>query len=265
MSLAGGIAGLRIGKPEGVIIHNDAGSINMTAKNWERIYKGGWDFTKGFCHTSIDKDYICIVELDKYKAYHCGAKENATFLSCEVCQSMGADTPTFLANEDNALRWVAKKFKYYVITPNVDTVKLHQEVYATACPHRSVELHGGTVASCKEYFIRKIREYMNEQPIKKGEEDMIVLVTKGNTITSFDLASKVYKDFSTKNQYQLFKDSYKKIYGRDVLEFISDDKHKYYETFVGICKNNSHEKIYKKAVEDAKKEILAEINKKGNK
>lgn len=236
MSLAGGIAGLRIGKPEGVIIHNDAGSINMTAKNWERIYKSGWDFTKGFCHTSIDKDYICIVELDKYKAYHCGAKENATFLSCEVCQSMGADTPIFLANEDNALRWVAKKFKYYGITPNVDTVKLHREVYATACPHRSVELHGGTVASCKEYFIRKIREYMNEQQIKKGELEMECFITKDKTIYYCNVGAGTLIALSTTNQYNVLKNTYKANTGKDLVHYVSTDKEKYLETFRGIIK-----------------------------
>ena len=62
-------------------------------------------------------------------------------------------------NEENALKLAAQKCKRYGIVPNTNTIRLHKEVYATACPHRSVEIHGGT-SGCKTYFINKIREYM---------------------------------------------------------------------------------------------------------
>ena len=57
------------------------------------------------------------------------------------------------------MKLAAQKCKQYGIEPNADTIRLHKEVYATACPHRSVEIHGGD-SGCKTYFINKIREYM---------------------------------------------------------------------------------------------------------
>ena len=69
------------------------------------------------------------------------------------------DLEIFKKNEENALKLAAQKCKQYGIVPNTNTIRLHKEVFATACPHRSVEIHGGT-SGCKTYFINKIREYM---------------------------------------------------------------------------------------------------------
>ena len=66
----------------------------------------------------------------------------------------------FKVNEERALALVAAKFKAWGITPNNDTVRLHQEFFATSCPHRSVEIHGGANAT-KQYFIKRISELMN--------------------------------------------------------------------------------------------------------
>ena len=67
------------------------------------------------------------------------------------------DVNVFKANEERALALVASKFKAWGITPNNDTVRLHQEFFATSCPHRSIEIHGGFI---KAYFIG-IGELMN--------------------------------------------------------------------------------------------------------
>ena len=37
----------------------------------------------------------------------------------------------------------ATKRKHYSIEPNQNTIRLHQEMYATSCPHRFVEIYGG--------------------------------------------------------------------------------------------------------------------------
>lgn len=79
-------------------------------------------------------------------------------MGIEICQSRG-DLATFQANEEKALQLAAQKCKQYGIDPNAHTIKLHQEVYATACPHRSVEIHGGRAAT-KQYFINRIRAIM---------------------------------------------------------------------------------------------------------
>ena len=70
------------------------------------------------------------------------------------------DLDTFKANEEKALQLAAQKCKQYGITPSASTIMLHQEVFATACPHRSVEIHGGATAT-KTYFIKRIKELMS--------------------------------------------------------------------------------------------------------
>lgn len=233
MSIANGIAGKRTGKPKGIFIHNDAGSINMTATNWERVYKSGWNFNRGFCNYSVDKDYVCEVENPDYNTWHCGSSENYSYLSLEVCQSMGADTTTFLANEDRALKLTAELFKKYNITPNEETVRLHREVYATACPHRSLELHGGTVDSCKKYFIDRIKTYIN----KKGEDvEMECFVTKGKTIYYYNIPCKFKKAFRTENQYKLMYDMYKKNHGKTLVHYVDDKDHQYIKTLDALIK-----------------------------
>ena len=67
---------------------------------------------------------------------------NNNYLSIEVCQSMG-DIDIFKSKEEKALQLAAQKCKQYGIEQNQSTIRLHQEMYATSCPHRSVEIHGG--------------------------------------------------------------------------------------------------------------------------
>lgn len=158
MSLCGGIAGYRGHNPRGAVLHNDAGSKNANAKfyaNW----LPGHNLEDGFAHYYVAEDGILQAEDDMNGAYHCGNDYyNMEYLSFEMCQSMG-DANTFLKNEEKVLQLVAQKFKQYGIQPNNETVKLHKEIVATACPHRSVEIHGGDAAT-KAYFIKRIKEYM---------------------------------------------------------------------------------------------------------
>ena len=159
MSIFNGVAGSRGHNPIGAFIHNDAGSKNANAeyyKNW----LPGINPENGFAHDYVCSDGIVHAEDDGNKAWHCGnAWGNSEFYSVEVCQSMG-DLETFKANEEKALDLVAQKFTQYGIIPNNETVRLHQEVYATSCPHRSIEIHGGVDAT-KAYFIKRISELMN--------------------------------------------------------------------------------------------------------
>lgn len=95
------------------------------------------------------------------------------------------DLNTFKQNEERALQWCAEKCKQYGITPNENTIRLHQEVFPTACPHRSVEIHGG-VAATKAYFIKRIRDLMggatNNGAKTKGETTMqCVYTVKGKS------------------------------------------------------------------------------------
>lgn len=40
-----------------------------------------------------------------------------------------------------------------------ETVRLHHEFVPTSCPHRSMELHGGTTESVRSYFIERMQYF----------------------------------------------------------------------------------------------------------
>lgn len=164
MSICKGIAGKRGRNPKGIFIHNDAGSKNANYayyKNWLPKH----NLEDGFAHYYVCSDGTLQAEDDSNVAWHCGNYDgNTNYLSIEVCQSMG-DLAVFKKNEEKALKLAAKLCKKYGITPNSSTIKLHKEVYATGCPHRSVEIHRGDKKT-KEYFIKKIKEYMGGKDTK---------------------------------------------------------------------------------------------------
>lgn len=97
----------------------------------------------GFAHYYVAHDGILQAEDDINHAWHCGdTNGNNNYLSIEVCQSMG-NIDIFKSKEEKALQLAAQKCKQYGIEQNQNTIRLHQEMYATSCPHRSVEIHGG--------------------------------------------------------------------------------------------------------------------------
>lgn len=167
MSICNGVAGNRGRNPIGIFIHNDAGSQNANAafyRNWLQIHP----LENGFAHYYVAQDGILQSEDDSNCAWHCGNLDgNLNYLSVEVCQSMG-DLDVFKHNEEKAFQLVASKCIQYGITPNENTIRLHQEVYATSCPHRSVEIHGG-MKSTKAYFIERIKAHIKQQTAKPSE------------------------------------------------------------------------------------------------
>ena len=167
MSICKGIAGKSGKNPVGIFIHNDAGGSSLNATYWANaLATGNHNLENGFAHAYAGNDGIQQVEDDANCAWHCGNTDgNVNYLSIEVCQSMG-DLETFKQNEERALQWCAQKCKQYGITPSTSTIRLHKEVYATACPHRSVEIHGGDSAT-KAYFIKRIKEIMNANNVNK--------------------------------------------------------------------------------------------------
>ena len=145
-------AGVRGYNPTGVVIHNDAGSNGANTS-----FYNGWlpnhDPANGFAHVYVASDGRLQASDFSNMAWHCAnSYGNANYASWEVCQSEG-DLTQFLRNEQAVLDDVAKYMKQWGLTPNHDTVKLHQELSSTSCPRRSVEAHGGTVESCRSYFI----------------------------------------------------------------------------------------------------------------
>ena len=169
-------AGIRGHNPTGVVIHNDAGSNGANAgfyNNWLPNH----DPEEGFAHVYIASDGRLQASDFSNMAYHCAnSYGNANYASWEVCQSEG-DLTQFLRNEQAVLDDVAKYMKQWGLTPNRDTVKLHQELSSTSCPRRSVEAHGGTVESCRSYFIAELNKRLTGQNKEKGKKKMILFNT----------------------------------------------------------------------------------------
>ena len=169
-------AGVRGHNPTGVVIHNDAGSNGANAgfyNNWLPTHNP----ENGFAHVYIASDGRLQASDFSNKAWHCAnSYGNANYASWEVCQSEG-DLNQFLKNEQAVLDDVAKYMKQWGLTPSRDTVKLHQELSSTSCPRRSVEVHGGTVESCRSYFIAELNKRLTGQNKEKGKKKMILFNT----------------------------------------------------------------------------------------
>ena len=169
-------AGVRGHNPTGVVIHNDAGSNGANAgfyNNWLPTHNP----ENGFAHVYIGNDGRLQASDFSNMAWHCAnSYGNANYASWEVCQSEG-DLNQFLRNEQAVLDDVAKYMKQWGLTPNRDTVKLHQELSSTSCPRRSVEVHGGNVESCRSYFIAELNKRLTGQNKEKGKKKMILFNT----------------------------------------------------------------------------------------
>ena len=175
-------AGVRGYNPTGVVIHNDAGS-NGAKTSFYDSWLPNHDPEEGFAHVYIASDGRLQASDFSNMAYHCAnSYGNANYASWEVCQSEG-DLNQFLRNEQAVLDDVAKYMKQWGLTPNHDTVKLHQELSSTSCPRRSVEAHGGTVESCRSYFIAELNKRLTGQSNSnasnkgKGKKKMILFNT----------------------------------------------------------------------------------------
>ena len=177
-------AGVRGHNPTGVVIHNDAGSNGANAgfyNNWLPTHNP----ENGFAHVYIGNDGRLQASDFSNKAWHCAnSYGNANYASWEVCQSEG-DLNQFLRNEQAVLDDVAKYMKQWGLTPNRDTVKLHQELSSTSCPRRSVEAHGGNVESCRSYFIAELNKRLtgqtggnNNNTTESGEIEMFLINCK---------------------------------------------------------------------------------------
>ena len=57
----------------------------------------------------------------------------------------------------------------------METVRLHHEFVPTTCPHRSMELHGGTTESVKAYFVQRMQYFAT-----LGNNVGVILLRLGN-------------------------------------------------------------------------------------
>ena len=140
-----------------VVIHNDAGSMTPEQYvNWLR-YR---DKSLGIAHCYCNRNTIARV-IDTFNiGYHTGDWwSNCRSIGYEVCESMKVSDEDFLANEDVTLMQAAEDLIYYGLPINTSTVRLHHEFVPTTCPHRSMELHGNSTESVKEYFVNRMRYF----------------------------------------------------------------------------------------------------------
>ncbi len=154
-----GAAGKRGHNPQGVVIHNDAGSGSANA-----AFYRGWlphhEANLGFAHYYVGNDGVFQAEDEANMAWHtANSYGNRELIGIEACQSMG-NLAQFLKNEQESFKLAAQILKRYGLQPNRNTVRLHKELSSTACPHRSWEQHGKSVNDVKDYFISQIKKYM---------------------------------------------------------------------------------------------------------
>lgn len=140
-----------------VVIHNDAGSMTPEQYvDWLR-YR---DKSLGIAHYYCNRNTIARV-IDTFNiGYHTGDWwSNCRSIGYEVCESMKVSDEEFLQNEDMTLMQAAEDLIYYGLPINTSTVRLHHEFVPTTCPHRSMELHGNSTESVKNYFVSRMRYF----------------------------------------------------------------------------------------------------------
>ena len=140
-----------------VVIHNDAGS--MTPEQYVN-WLVNRDKSLGIAHYYCNRNTIARV-IDTFNiGYHTGDWwSNCRSIGYEVCESMKVSDEDFLRNEDMTLMQATEDLIYYGLPINMQTVRLHHEFVPTTCPHRSMELHGNSTESVKEYFVNRMRYF----------------------------------------------------------------------------------------------------------
>jgi len=162
--------------PWGIVLHNDAGS---NAANKEHYEDWLWTHTleNGFAHYYVASDGILQAANESSIAWHtANVTGNQNYIGIEACQSEG-DLAQFKKNEEVSLKLAAEVLQRYGLPANRQTVKLHKQFSATACPRRSVELHGDDL-KVQNYFIARIKAYMSGKPSTPSYEPKPQLPSK---------------------------------------------------------------------------------------
>ena len=168
---------LRLVSIDFVVIHNDAGSMTPEQYvNWLR----NRDKALGIAHYYCNRNTIARV-VDTFKmGYHTGDWwSNCRSIGYEVCESMKVSDEEFLQNEDMTLMQATEDLIYYGLPINTQTVRLHHEFVPTTCPHRSMELHGNSTDSVKEYFVNRMRYFAT---LGNTVEEMLGQVSEEPTV-----------------------------------------------------------------------------------
>lgn len=167
---------LRLVSIDFVVIHNDAGSMTPEQYvDWLR-YR---DKALGIAHYYCNRNTIARVVDTVNMGYHTGDWwSNCRSIGYEVCESMKVSDEEFLQNEDMTLMQATEDLIYYGLPINTNTVRLHHEFVPTTCPHRSMELHGNSTESVKEYFVSRMRYFAT---LGNTVDEMLGQVSDGPT------------------------------------------------------------------------------------
>lgn len=168
-----------------VVIHNDAGRMNPKEYiDWLRER----DKSLGIAHYYCNRKMIAQVLNTSDIGYHTGEWwSNCRSIGYEVCESLKVSDEDFLANEDVALAQATEDLLFYGLPINMDTVRLHHEFVPTTCPHRSMELHGGTTESVKAYFVERMQYFAT-----LGDNVGVILLRLGNYGKKFKLETVIH-------------------------------------------------------------------------
>lgn len=168
-----------------VVIHNDAGRMNPKEYiDWLRER----DKSLGIAHYYCNRKMIAQVLNTSDIGYHTGDWwSNCRSIGYEVCESLKVSDEDFLANEDVALAQATEDLLFYGLPINMDTVRLHHEFVPTTCPHRSMELHGGTTESVKAYFVERMQYFST-----LGDNVGAILLRLGNYGKKFKLETAIH-------------------------------------------------------------------------
>ena len=159
-----------------VVIHNDAGS--MTPEQYVN-WLANRDKSLGIAHYYCNRNTIARV-IDTFNiGYHTGDWwSNCRSIGYEVCESMKVSDEEFLQNEDVTLMQATEDLIYYGLPINTSTVRLHHEFVPTTCPHRSMELHGNSTESVKNYFVSRMQYFAT---LGNTVDEMLGQVSDGPT------------------------------------------------------------------------------------
>ena len=140
-----------------VVIHNDSG--RMKPQRYIPFLRNR-NKALGIAHFYCNRDTIVQVVPIENIGYHTGDWwSNCRSVGYEVCESLSASDEEFLQNEDVTLLKAAADLIEAGIPISRETVRLHHEFVPTSCPHRSMELHGGTTESVRSYFIERMQYF----------------------------------------------------------------------------------------------------------
>ena len=140
-----------------VVIHNDAG--RMKPHRYIPFLKNR-NKALGIAHYYCNRDTIVQVVPIENIGYHTGDWwSNCRSIGYEVCESLSASDEEFLQNENMTLLKAAADLVEAGMPISRETVRLHHEFVPTSCPHRSMELHGGTTESVRAYFIERMQYF----------------------------------------------------------------------------------------------------------